>query len=113
MRILSIYAPLLRIPRIPTSTTYLRPAALLVKQYHSAEYSGGGLMGRDNFTNPLPTPPTKGPEEPFAHLESSHLMDPRSVRHESFSPLENDSTHFLITIDCEIPRHVCYWSRES
>lgn len=79
MRILSIYAPLLRIPRIPTSTTYLRPAALLVKQYHSAEYSGGGLMGRDNFTNPLPTPPAKGPEEPFAHLESSHLMDPRSI----------------------------------
>lgn len=78
MRILSIYAPLLRIPRIPTSTLYLRPA-LLVKQYHSAEYSGGGLMGRDNFTNPLPTPPSKGPEEPFSHLEASHLMDPRSV----------------------------------
>lgn len=87
MRILSIYAPLLRIPRIPTSTLYLRPA-LLVKQYHSAEYSGGGLMGRDNFTNPLPTPPSKGPEEPFTHLEASHLMDPRSVNQRCSTALE-------------------------
>lgn len=73
MKILSIYAPLLK----ATTYAYLRPA-VLSRSYHSAEYSGGGLMGRDNFTTPISTPPIKQ-EDPFAHLELAQLTDPRSV----------------------------------
>jgi hypothetical protein len=77
MKLLSTYVPLLKI----TSTYYIRPAILLVSRtYHSADYSGGGLMGRDSFTNPISTPPSKGPEDPFAHLDLAQLTDPRSVR---------------------------------
>jgi hypothetical protein len=80
MRILSIYAPLLRVTQVTTGTLYIRPVILSTsRSYHSAEYSGGGLVGRDNFTSPITTPPTKGPEDPFAHLELAQLTDPRSV----------------------------------
>lgn len=86
MKRLSIYAPLLRVTQVTTSTLYIRPIILSTattrgrRSYHSAEYSGGGLMGRDNFVNPtLPSPPAKGPEDPFAHLELAQLTDPRSV----------------------------------
>lgn len=72
MKILTIYAPLLK-----ATSVYVRPA-ILSRLYHSAEYSGGGLMGRDNFTTPISTPPIK-PEDPFAHLELAQLTDPRSV----------------------------------
>lgn len=84
MKILSIYAPLLRAPRVmPAIKHHIRPA-IIVKSYHSAEYSGGGLIGgRDNYTHPIPTPPSKGPEDPFAHLELAQLTDPRSVSNSS------------------------------
>lgn len=74
MKRLSIYTPLFK----TTSSVYVRPA-ILSRSYHSAEYSGGGLMGRDNFTTPISTPPTK-PEDPFAHSELAQLTDPRSVK---------------------------------
>lgn len=76
MKLLSAYVPLVKI----TSTHYVRPAILIMsRSYHSADYSGGGLMGRDSFTNPISTPPSKGPEDPFAHLNLAQLTDPRSV----------------------------------
>ncbi|KAG2230784.1 hypothetical protein INT48_006806 [Thamnidium elegans] len=75
MRILSIYAPLLRVTQV--TSVYVRPA-VLSRCYHSAEYSGGGLMGRDNFTTPISTPPSKS-EDAFAHLELAQLTDPRSI----------------------------------
>jgi hypothetical protein len=78
MKLLSTYVPLLKI----TSTYYcIRPAILITsRSYHSADYSGGGLMGRDSFTNPISIPPSKGPEDPFAYLDLAQLTDPRSVR---------------------------------
>lgn len=75
MRLFSIYAPVLKVTQV--TSVYIRPTILL-RSYHSAEYSGGGLMGRDNFTTPISTPPIK-PEDPFAHLELAQLTDPRSV----------------------------------
>jgi hypothetical protein len=56
-----------------------RPTLLLLRTYHSAEHSGGGLMGIDNLSA---QPPTKRTivDPPLNHLESSHINNPRSVR---------------------------------
>jgi hypothetical protein len=84
MRILSVYTPILK------ASCYTRPTILLSiltksnRFYHSADYSGGGLMGRGDFPN-MSTPPSststssRGPEDPFAHLDLGQITDPRSV----------------------------------
>ena len=96
MKILSLYTPLVRTTRLINTSHTLKPA-FLVKCYHSADYSGGGIMGRDNFTHPLPTPPTKGPEDPFAHLELAQITDPRAVRkHPSCLPCRYSSLSFRL-----------------
>ncbi|KAG1145543.1 hypothetical protein G6F37_006848 [Rhizopus arrhizus] len=55
-----------------------RPTPLLLRTYHSAEHSGGGLMGIDNLSA---QPPTKRTivDPPLNHLESSHINNPRSI----------------------------------
>lgn len=74
MRILTVYAPLLKVQKTFVARN------ITCRLYHSAEYSGGGLMGgRDNFNNHIPTPIPKGPGDPFSHLEFTQLTDPRSV----------------------------------
>jgi hypothetical protein len=76
MRILSVYAPVWRVQTFK-KTIVVRPLLATTRLYHSAEYSGGGLIGGINHH--IPTPITKGPEDPFAHLEFTQLTDPRSV----------------------------------
>lgn len=56
-----------------------RPTLLLLRTYHSADHSGGGLMGIDNFSAQPPTKRTTV-DPPLNHLESSHITNPRSVR---------------------------------
>lgn len=85
MRILSIYTPILKASCYTRSTILLSISTKSTRFYHSADYSGGGLMGRGDFPN-MSTPPSssnssssRGPEDPFAHLDFGQITDPRSV----------------------------------
>ncbi|KAG1146323.1 hypothetical protein G6F37_004890 [Rhizopus arrhizus] len=68
MRILTLYKP---------TASVFRPTLLLFRAYHSAEHSGGGLMGIDNFS--VQPPNSKGLDHPLNHLDSSHINNPRSI----------------------------------
>ncbi|KAI7904592.1 P-loop containing nucleoside triphosphate hydrolase protein [Cokeromyces recurvatus] len=77
MRIFTIYAPVLKSTLPPHYS--VRPVILLASKrfYHSADYTGGGLMGRDNFINPISTPPFNNNEDHFGL--STPLTDPRTI----------------------------------
>lgn len=87
MRILSIYTPILKTSCYAKSAVVFSISSKSSRFYHSADYSGGGLMGRGDFSN-MSTPPSsshasssssRGPEDPFAHLDLGQIADPRSV----------------------------------
>lgn len=63
MRILTLYKP-----------TTLRPTLFFLRTYHSAEHSGGGLMGIDSFSA---QPSSKKIDPPFP-LEPN-ISNPRTV----------------------------------
>lgn len=87
MRILSIYTPILKTSCYARSAVVFSMSTKSSRFYHSADYSGGGLMGRGDFPN-MPNPPSSShasstpprrPEDPFAHLDLGQIADPRSV----------------------------------
>lgn len=67
MRILSLYTPIKRTNTITIISTRL---------YHSANFSGGGLLG--STTTPTAAFYSK-PKDPMSTLEANQLADPRSV----------------------------------
>ncbi|CAO3618715.1 unnamed protein product [Mucor fragilis] len=87
MRILSIYTPILKTSCYARSAVVFSMSTKSSRFYHSADYSGGGLMGRGDFPN-MPNPPSSShasstpprrPEDPFAHLDLGQIADPRSI----------------------------------